>query len=63
MFNSPPARINTLRHFTAAITAPVITAMEDSTATLGDSAEVIEDSAAALEGTPALGTMESSGVF
>ena len=24
MFNSPPARINTLRHFMAAITAPVI---------------------------------------
>ena len=28
MFNSPPARINTLRHFTAAITAPVITAQD-----------------------------------
>ena len=40
-----------------------MTALEDSTAALGDSAEVIGDSAAALEGTPALGTMEGSGVF
>ena len=40
-----------------------MTALEDPEASLGDSAEVIGDSAAALEGTPALGTMGNSVVF
>ena len=37
--------------------------LEGSAVALGDSAEVIGDSAAALEGTPALGTLGDSGVF
>ena len=41
----------------------LMTALEDPEASLGDSAEVIGDSAAALEGTLALGTMGDSGVF
>ena len=40
-----------------------MTALEGSAASLGDSAEVIGDSAAALEGTLVLGTMGDSGVF